>query len=38
MIGITAAAIGFLMMLGFMLIGLPVAVAMFLTAVIGGWL
>ncbi|MDO5641744.1 MAG: TRAP transporter large permease [Paracoccus sp. (in: a-proteobacteria)] len=38
MISISAAAIGFLMMLGLMLIGLPVAVAMFLTAMIGGWL
>lgn len=38
MIGITGTALGFLMMLALMLIGLPVAVAMFLTAFIGGWL
>lgn len=37
MIGVTGAAVGFLMMLGLMLIGLPVAIALFLTAVIGAW-
>jgi tripartite ATP-independent transporter DctM subunit len=37
MIGITGAAIGFLMMLGLMLVGIPVAVALFATAFIGAW-
>ena len=37
MISVAATSVGFLMMLGLMLIGLPVAVAMFLTAFIGGW-
>lgn len=37
MIGVSGAAIGFLMMLGLMLAGLPVAVALFLTAFIGSW-
>lgn len=37
MIGVTGAAIGFLMMLGLMIIGLPVAIALFLTAFIGAW-
>lgn len=37
MIGITGASLGFLMMLGLMLIGLPVAIALFLTAFIGAW-
>jgi tripartite ATP-independent transporter DctM subunit len=35
MIGIAGAAAGFLLMLGLMLIGLPVAVALFLTSVLG---
>lgn len=38
MIGVGEAALGFLMMLGLMLIGLPVAVAMFLTAFVGALL
>ena len=38
MIGIGEATLGFLMMLGLMLIGLPVAVAMFLTAFVGAML
>jgi len=38
MIGIGEAALGFVMMLGLMLIGLPVAVAMFLTAFTGAML
>lgn len=37
MIGVTGAAIGFVMMLGLMMIGLPVAIALFLTAFIGAW-
>ncbi|KGE01995.1 TRAP transporter large permease [Rhizobium sp. YS-1r] len=37
MIGIFGASIGFLVMLGLMLIGLPVAVALFLTAFVGAW-
>jgi len=37
MIGVGGAAIGFLMMLGLMIIGLPVAIALFLTAFIGSW-
>ncbi len=37
MIGVGGAAIGFLMMLGLMIIGLPVAIALFLTAFIGAW-
>lgn len=37
MIGIAGAGLGFLMMLGLMLIGLPVAIALFLTAFIGAW-
>ncbi len=37
MIGVTGAAIGFLMMLSLMVIGLPVAIALFLTAFIGAW-
>ncbi|ABL72684.1 TRAP transporter large permease [Paracoccus denitrificans] len=37
MIGVFGAAVGFLMMLGLMLTGLPVAVALFLTAFIGAW-
>lgn len=38
MIGIGEATLGFMMMLGLMLIGLPVAVAMFLTAFTGAML
>lgn len=37
MISVFGAAVGFLMMLGLMLTGLPVAVALFLTAFIGSW-
>jgi tripartite ATP-independent transporter DctM subunit len=37
MIGVTGAGIGFLMMLGLMMIGLPVAISLFLTAFIGAW-
>ena len=37
MIGVGGAVLGFVMMLTMMLIGLPVAVAMFLTALIGAW-
>ncbi|MFN7103008.1 MAG: TRAP transporter large permease [Pseudorhizobium sp.] len=37
MIGVSGAAVGFLMMLGLMLVGLPVAVSLFLTAFIGAW-
>lgn len=37
MIGVSGAAIGFLMMLGLMLVGLPVAISLFLTAFIGAW-
>ena len=37
MIGISGASVGFLVMLGLMLIGLPVAVALFLTAFVGAW-
>lgn len=37
MIGVFEAGTGFLLMLGLMLIGLPVAVALFVTAFIGAW-
>lgn len=37
MIDIFGASIGFFVMLGLMLIGLPVAVALFLTAFVGAW-
>lgn len=37
MIGVFEAGAGFLLMLGLMLIGLPVAVALFVTAFIGAW-
>jgi len=37
MIGIAGATVGFLMMLGLMMIGLPVAIALFLTAFVGAW-
>ncbi|OYY07585.1 MAG: hypothetical protein B7Y70_14360 [Rhizobiales bacterium 35-68-8] len=37
MIGMTGASLGFLMMLGLMLVGLPVAISLFLTAFIGAW-
>jgi len=35
MIGITEASIGFLLLIGFLFLGLHVAVAMFLTALLG---
>lgn len=37
MIGVAGATVGFLMMLGLMMIGLPVAIALFLTAFVGAW-
>lgn len=37
MIGVFEASVGFLMMLTLMLIGLPVAISLFLTAFIGAW-
>lgn len=37
MIGVFGASVGFLVMLGLMLIGLPVAISLFLTAFIGAW-
>ena len=37
MIGVFEASVGFLLMLGLMLIGLPVAISLFLTAFIGAW-
>lgn len=37
MIGVFGASMGFLLMLGLMLVGLPVAISLFLTAFIGAW-
>jgi C4-dicarboxylate transporter, DctM subunit len=38
MIGIVGTGAGFIMMLALMMIGLPIAVSLFLTAVLGAWL
>jgi C4-dicarboxylate transporter, DctM subunit len=38
MIGVVGTGAGFVMMLAFMMIGLPIAVSLFLTAVLGAWL
>jgi tripartite ATP-independent transporter DctM subunit len=37
MIGVFGASMGFLLMLGLMLVGLPVAISLFLTAFVGAW-